>query len=1184
MQNKKLSNPFSTGGGGEHFEAHVQASFVLLMLAGGYAPCLSNWPIKKIKLQGKFAGYNIDDLIIYTENPDNGQERKILAQIKHTINITEKDRVFEEVIRAAWKDYNNDNLFSKGKDTIALITGPLSATNIDNARTILEWARSSENANEFFEKVDLVNFSSKAKRDKLKAFKVNLTKANGSPVSDEELFVFLRHFHLLGYDLDIKAGVTLSLLHSLISQYSQNNVQELWTQIVEEVQSANKNAGTITHDTLPKDLIKAFRRPAVSQIPEELAINKRKLVETDWNQHQYATDLALANLIGSWDENNESDIEVLQKIIGQDYSSWASKIREILQLPGSPLSLKNGIWNLNRTRLWDALGSRIFDQNIDAFKSIVVDVLTERDPSFDLPPEERYAASIYGKKLRYSSAIRNGLAEGLAMIGSKSDSLSNCSLTIAETTAVLAIREIFTDADWVLWGSLNTLLPMLAEAAPDEFLNTVENTLRLSPCPFDELFSQEGSGIFGGNYLTGLLWALESLAWDEKYLVRVCVILGELATHDPGGSWANRPDNSLVTILLPWFPQTIASIKKRKVAVETVCKQCPEIGWKLLISLLPNQHQISMGSHKPLWRNPISDDWKKNVTDKEYWDQVSFYADLAVSMAESDPLKLAKLIEHFDNLPKSSFYRLLKILSPETVSKYSEGQRLIIWDHLREFTTKHRRFSDAKWALSDELISDIEKVTDKLAPSNPSKLYQHLFSGNEFDLYEENCNWKEQQEKLEERRQNAIEEILREGGIEAVKRFAITVESPNQVGYSLGCIVDTAIDSILLPEYLEVENRKLLTFTGSYVWSRYYTKGWSWVDELDKEGWSVRQLGQFLSFLPFCKETWDRVAQWLGETEVEYWSRTSANPYQTKDKLDIAIDKLVEYGRPNAAIDCLYKMHFTKQTINVTQCIRALLAALSSEEPNYAMDSYHIVELIKFLQENSEVASDDLFKIEWAYLQLLYSYKGSSPKFLENRLASDPEFFCEVIKLAYRSKKEDNAKEEPSVNLKAKAMNAWRLLHGWQTLPGMQDDGMFDSTHFIDWLKRVKDICKESGHLEIALIKIGEVLIHCPPDPDGLWINRTVAEVLNDRDAEHIRDGFGTGMINSRVVHRVDPTGKPERELAEQFREKAEDVENAGFYRFAVTLRKLANSYDREAERIIAEYKEIKEKFKSDNK
>ena len=82
------------------------------------------------------------------------------------------------------------------------------------------------------------------------------------------------------------------------------------------------------------------------------------------------------------------------------------------------------------------------------------------------------------------------------------------------------------------------------------------------------------------------------------------------------------------------------------------------------------------------------------------------------------------------------------------------------------------------------------------------------------------------------------------------------------------------------------------------------------------------------------------------------------------------------------------------------------------------------------------------------------------------------------------------------------------------------------------------------------------------------------AAALNDREADDMRAGFRTGTYNSRGVHLVDPTGKPERELAEQFRSKAEEIENAGFQRFAVTLRGLADGYDREAERLISDHKD----------
>lgn len=43
-----------------------------------------------MKLQGRFDGFYTDDFIVFTQNPKNGEEVKLLAQIKHNISITEK--------------------------------------------------------------------------------------------------------------------------------------------------------------------------------------------------------------------------------------------------------------------------------------------------------------------------------------------------------------------------------------------------------------------------------------------------------------------------------------------------------------------------------------------------------------------------------------------------------------------------------------------------------------------------------------------------------------------------------------------------------------------------------------------------------------------------------------------------------------------------------------------------------------------------------------------------------------------------------------------------------------------------------------------------------------------------------------------------------------------------------------
>ena len=89
-----------------------------------------------------------------------------------------------------------------------------------------------------------------------------------------------------------------------------------------------------------------------------------------------------------------------------------------------------------------------------------------------------------------------------------------------------------------------------------------------------------------------------------------------------------------------------------------------------------------------------------------------------------------------------------------------------------------------------------------------------------------------------------------------------------------------------------------------------------------------------------------------------------------------------------------------------------------------------------------------------------------------------------------------------------------------------------------------------------------------------LWIHKAVAEALNSEDAEPLRRGYYLGIVNSRGVYCVDPTGKPEKELAAKYRQQAEEVENAGFHRFASKLRDLAKNYEEQAKQIIEEHED----------
>jgi len=901
-----------------------------------------------------------------------------------------------------------------------------------------------------------------------------------------------------------------------------------------------------------------------------LRLLQRSSLLPEWADNTQAADLAVAELLGSWNEGQEADRAIAERIAGKSYGEWIATMRDVATRAGTPLIQSSGAWKLSaRYEAWYALGPKIFDEHLDRLADVATVVLREKDPQFDLPREERFAANVRGKVLAHSRSLRTGLAESLALVGGHGRALTSASPGKAEATAVLSVRAILKSADWVTWASLNDVLPLLAEAAPQEFMNAIEAALIDNDGPFPRVFAQEGEAVTGWNYMTGILWALETIAWDPEHLIRAATLLAGLAKQDPGGKWSNRPDNSLSMILLPWFPQTVASLEKRRLTVEAVVKEAPDVGWHLLLNLLPQSHSVSMGTRKPSWRPTIPEDWKEGTTRGEYWRQVTAYAEIATDLARADITKLSQLIERLEDLPLPAFERVLEHLKSPTVRSAAGEDRMEVWTSLTGIISRHSRFSQAQWAMPAEKLELIERVAKDLVPEDPSIRNRRLFSERDFDLYEGTNDWEKEARLLEKRREEAVSQVYGERrSVPDVLDFAANVDSPWHVGVAFGSIA-TDVDSVLLPDILTAQNSKRSRFIEGFVVGRFHAGGWDWVDATLKAAWTPEHKGQFLAYLPFIREAWSRVASVLGTDAGPYWTRTNAWPYQTDEGLSEAIEELLRYERPRAAVRCLGRLIHDKKSIKTDQAIRALL--MPTKETAGGIDSFEIAALIKNLQDNPETDVQDLTTVEWTYLSLIDSHNDLRPVTLERRLASDPGFFCELIRILYRSKNAEEAKEEPSEEQKSVGKRAFRLFHTWATPPGTQPDGSLDAAALNAWLDKVKSETSASGHLEVAMITVGHVLAHSPPDPAGLWIHRAAAALLDAKDGEDLRSGFTTELYNLRGAHWVDPSGAEERKLAADYRRKADEIDNARFHRVAISLREMADGYIREAERIAKE-------------
>lgn len=887
----------------------------------------------------------------------------------------------------------------------------------------------------------------------------------------------------------------------------------------------------------------------------------------EWSQDSNATEFAIAQLLGTWNENAEADRNIIEQISGKAYGEWIKSIREIAHRPATPLTHREGTWRITaRYEAWNVLGPRVFDEDLDRFRQIAIDVLSERDPRLDLEPSKRYSSVLYGITQRYSPQLKNGIATSLALLGSHPEALTSCSINKAENTALLTVRHLLRGADGRSWATLNDLLPLLAEAAPEEFLNAIDNALESDPGPFEYLLSQETTGITGTTYLTGLLWALETLAWSPDYLLRVAMILAELAQKDPGGNWSNRPDKSLTTILLPWFPHTCAPASKRKSVLESLLREFPTVGWALLVSLLPNNMMMTMGTRKPAWREFIPDDWSNQVTLAEHRDQIEDYVDLAIHAAGTDVSRLCALIAQSGNFPPRSRSELLSHLKSVPVLSMTHGDKVLLWKKLIELTSKHRLFSDAHGALNGEAISELASVASILEPSSPLYRHQRIFSEHVLVLFEETDNFEEQQKKLEVRRQNALADIHLFGGVTAVFEFAGSVESPSRVGSVFAAVATDEEERRILPHMLESAHAYLVAFAGGYVWGRLFHKGWEWVDQLNSLDWAPSQIGRFLACLPFRREAWEKSSKLLGEDESHYWSRAGANPYQAEGGLTYAIEKLIKYDRASTAIHCLAALKHKEQELDPGQAVRALQAVHTTPQQIQRLDAFDTIEIIKALQNNPHTNISDLEQIEWLYMPLFSRHQGDFPTTLQRRLSRDPFFFCELIRLVFRSKNAPTTSTEVSEEVALKAEFAYRLLHDWRIPPGGMNGEPFDSDALDQWLDIVKAECAQSGHLEVAKLSVGRVLVYSPGDPNGLWLHGGVAAVLNHREAQDLRDGFCTELFNSRGAF-WGSGGREEKELADKFRRKAEEVESQGYHRLSSALKGVAKSYDRFAER-----------------
>ena len=238
--------------------------------------------------------------------------------------------------------------------------------------------------------------------------------------------------------------------------------------------------------------------------------------EPDWGRDQATAGKVIpAAMIGAWHAASRADREIVSLLADADYEDVESGVVEMLRLDDPPL------WSVGQYRgvvsRLDALFATapfVTEADLDRVFLVAEYVLSESDPALELPENERWMAAVHGKLRDHSNALRRGLGETLILLAEYGGRLFDERLgTSVEGHVSDLVRKLLSPLDPQRLLSFEDDLPALAEAAPQVFLEAIEDDLQGDEPAVLQLMKPVDSGIFGsGCFRTGILWALECVA------------------------------------------------------------------------------------------------------------------------------------------------------------------------------------------------------------------------------------------------------------------------------------------------------------------------------------------------------------------------------------------------------------------------------------------------------------------------------------------------------------------------------------------------------------------------------------------------------------------------------------------------------------------------------------------------
>lgn len=876
-----------------------------------------------------------------------------------------------------------------------------------------------------------------------------------------------------------------------------------------------------------------------------------------------------AMLAGGWDGGSSVDCDLVKSLIAnEDYTSLESGMRKLAKSQDPPIDSEGPIWKIRApvdafVHLAHLIGKNDLDRLGAAAGKVFSEIDIPVDP--DTPFFPPGAAQI-----RHSSWLRDGIANTLLQIAVLSE---QADLNIPGTNPQQWVEEIVASipglaSDHRLIASMKNQLWMLMEAAPRPLLAALEELLEGDGTMALGFFSTDDDLFAPTSSHTYVLWALETLAWDPRHLEQVSRVLAKLAKIDPGGRTTNRPINSLRSILLAWAPNTHASLEQRLRVIDKTIEGVPEIGWELIMALLPRSHDTSSPTRKPKFRDAGASH-QEILTHAKVWAAQDHVIERALEQVKENSSRWIDLINRVNDWPAKQRARAFSALDDWMSS--TDQPIKTVWSALNHLLHQHLAFADAQWAMSRDELSTLQDMVNRHQADDLVERSSWLFKEWSVQV---SASFDGNDTELKQLRLQALLDILEAGDNKELFRLIDLVGRPETVAVSL-LDITTDPEQISIWMKSSVSHGTLPAIDCARVLSAggRNNSGDEWKQRLiadaANEGWSTELFATLLLNWPDNEDTWEYVARLQSEVSQTYWARKY--PFGLESPTPASVDAIRNYlfaSRPAAALQASHRIIAAVPSDMLLKMLRLLLEADDPQELGQ-MTGYYVEHVFEELDKRQDVEISDLAQMEYAYFPVME--RRPRKLVIHKLMAQDPAFYMSLIKSVFGpATKEDDAPEddatESSEQQRAKWRNDYRVLSEFNTIPGQEGDAI-DFDKLIAWVKEVRKLGAEEDRVAITDLYIGHMLAHAPEDKDKAWPHVAVRKLLDSLNVEDIMRGIMTERYNMRGVYSKSlyEGGTQEREIARRYKEWSHAT--SAYPITSMLLDRIAESYEQDAAR-----------------